>query len=394
MEPKPLEANSMCYLPIAVRAFSERPASKRKGRHKSNRSRANSSALFFDLETSTDPAQKLNFGSYWWGYPDTLETIDEGVIYGDDLPERYPDGYKCLVAHVSTRERSVITGKPAELAIRSRREFVDKVFWQAAHQSQAEIVGFNLPFDLSRLATGWGIARGGLYGGGFSFRIWDYKNKAGKCVDHLYRPRLCIKHLDSRRAFVGFKRPSRVDPDYVYCPGYFRDLKTLASALTNKPGSLAKFCDIFRVEHGKEIAQQHGIINPEYIEYNFRDLLATFELFQKTRHDFQLHPIDLEAHKVYSSATIGKKYLAGMNVIPPRPILKLIPRVKLAKTARVGERWVQALRNGRWKPSAKTRAALTRAAGDYARAQLKRDIRDDLCACAALINRLTAQMAV
>src|SRR5215472_7806954 len=36
------------------------------------------------------------------------------------------------------------------------------------------------------------------------------------------------------------------------------------------------------------------------------------------RRDFHLHPIDLEPHKAYSSATIGKKYLVGMNLIRPR----------------------------------------------------------------------------
>ena len=160
MEPKQPKPDSVSYLPIAVRAFSERPANQKKGRgEKKKKLRANPSVLVFDLETSTDPAQKLNFGSYWWGYPDTLETIDEGVIYGDDLPERYPDGYKCLVEHVSTRNSSVITGNPAELATRSRREFVDKVFWQAAHKSQAEIVGFNLRLRDDSTAIRQGINR-------------------------------------------------------------------------------------------------------------------------------------------------------------------------------------------------------------------------------------------
>ena len=61
-------------------------------------------------------------------------------------------------------------------------------------------------------------------------------------------------------------------------------------------------------------------------------------------------------------------------------------REKLAKIAGVGERSIQALRNGRWSPSKKTRAALTRAAGDCARERLGQEIRDDLCACAALID--------
>jgi hypothetical protein len=68
------------------------------------------------------------------------------------------------------------------------------------------------------------------------------------------------------------------------------------------------------------------------------------------------------------------------------PILKLIPREKLAKIGGVTERSIQALRNGRWKPSAKTRTALTHAAGNYARTRVGLDIRDDLCACAAFAD--------
>ena len=157
--------------------------------------------LVLDFETSTDPTQRLNFGSYWWVYPDSLETIDEGAVYGDDLPKRDPEGYKCLIEHVAALRISPFTGEPAELAIRSRREFVNKVFWKAAHKAQAYIVGFNLAFDLSRLATDCGIARGGFYTGGFSLRIWDYKNKKGQYVDHLYRPRICFKY-NSGRPFI------------------------------------------------------------------------------------------------------------------------------------------------------------------------------------------------
>jgi hypothetical protein len=66
---------------------------------------------------------------------------------------------------------------------------------------------------------------------------------------------------------------------------------------------------------------------------------------------------------------------------------KAEPREKLAKIAGMTERSIQALRNERWRPSVKTRAALTRAAAEYARAQMGWDIRDDLCACAAFLER-------
>jgi len=68
------------------------------------------------------------------------------------------------------------------------------------------------------------------------------------------------------------------------------------------------------------------------------------------------------------------------------PVLIKIPRERLAKIADITERTAQALRNRHWKPSKKTRTALTRAAGDYAREQTGLVVRDDVCACAAFAD--------
>jgi hypothetical protein len=108
-------------------------------------------------------------------------------------------------------------------------------------------------------------------------------------------------------------------------------LRTLGFALTNKPERLAKMCETFGVEHKKERANEHGQITPEYIMYNLKDVLATFELYKKLRADFDLHPIDLEPYKTYSPASISKKYLLGMNLVPPRKKFQSVSFAKLAK---------------------------------------------------------------
>jgi hypothetical protein len=46
--------------------------------------------------------------------------------------------------------------------------FVEDVFFRRGYELRATIVGFNLPFDISRLALGWAPARGKMRGG-FSF---------------------------------------------------------------------------------------------------------------------------------------------------------------------------------------------------------------------------------
>src|SRR5439155_6305161 len=122
---------------------------------------------------------------------------------------------------------------------------------------------FNLPFDLSRLAADCGEARG-RYRGGFSFPLWEYRDPrdAGTYRERTRRPRLDIKHLDSRRAFIGFARqwqPEGGRGERVP-RGRFLDLKTLTLALTGKSHSLASACTAYGVIHGKQATGRHGVI--------------------------------------------------------------------------------------------------------------------------------------
>ena len=89
-----------------------------------------------------------------------------------------------------------------------------------------------------------------------------------------------------------------------------------AFALTDRSLSLEAACELFGVEHGKQKAERHGIITPEYIDYNRRDVLATAELTAKLLAEYALHPIELQVTKAYSPASIGKAYLQAMGVTP------------------------------------------------------------------------------
>ncbi len=134
--------------------------------------------------------------------------------------------------------------------------------------------------------------------------------------------------MDSKRALKGFT--GAIDPDkvdqipegdlkpkkgYVF-RGHMLDLRTLAFALTDRSLSLEGACELFGVEHGKQKADQHGIITPEYIDYNRRDVLASTELAAKLLAEYALHPIELQVTKAYSPASIGKAYLQAMGVTP------------------------------------------------------------------------------
>jgi hypothetical protein len=174
------------------------------------------------------------------------------------------------------------------------------------------------------------LARG-RFAGGFSLDLWSYLQGRNR-----FRPSICIKHIDSKRALKGFTR--RKDPDeedlipegsttgkkeedYAF-RGHFLDLRTLAFALTDKSYTLEKACSDFGVEHGKQRAEQHGVVTSKYIGYNRRDVLATSELATKLLEEYDKHDIKLQETKAYSPASIGKAYLRRMGI---KPILQRQP---------------------------------------------------------------------
>jgi hypothetical protein len=108
--------------------------------------------------------------------------------------------------------------------------------------------------------------------------------------------------------------------------GHFLDLHQLVSGLTAETMGLETACQVFGVEHGKGRAEQHGLITPDYIEYNRRDVEATFALCLKALAEYDRHPFS-PGHpargykrpetRVYSTASMTKAYLASMGIVPP-----------------------------------------------------------------------------
>lgn len=308
-------------LPIAVRAYT--PSTKQRKASRAHPWTMPATVLDFDTEATTDPTQRLLFGVWRVYHENTL--IDEGLFHGDDLG--IEDRAK-LRAYARTHRADTTRREPLRLL--SRRDFLTEVFWPVAYKQRGLVVGYNLPFDLARIAVGSGTARGAFFGGGFSLVFWDYL-KDGRWQENRYRPRLTVKSIDSKRSLLGLTRrrapdvedlipehatDGRADPSYVF-PGHFLDLRALAFALTNASHSLASACAAFGVEHGKAVAEEHGVITEAYIDYARRDVLATSELLEKLLEEFSRHPIALSPTKAYSPASIGKAYLKEMGIVPP-----------------------------------------------------------------------------
>jgi hypothetical protein len=109
-----------------------------------------------------------------------------------------------------------------KLKLYDRSAFVEKVMYVAI-QAGAGIVAFNLPFDLSRLAVEYRVARG-AGGRGWSFILFRYKNEADEWVPNIFRPRIQLRPKDAKAAFI---RLAGGDMNQPYRIGRFLDLKTL-----------------------------------------------------------------------------------------------------------------------------------------------------------------------
>jgi hypothetical protein len=131
--------------------------------------------LVFDTETTTDAAQRLLFGSY--RVYRRGELVQEGLIAGEGL-----DQAQRAVLEAYVRDLDADHG--GELRLLSRAAFAEEVLWRIGYVARARIVGFNLPFDVSRVAVGVRASRRG----GFSLRIFDSVRADGELTPHPWRP--------------------------------------------------------------------------------------------------------------------------------------------------------------------------------------------------------------
>jgi hypothetical protein len=325
IRPEELASLTLAPLAIAIRAFPD--CSERDPRLLKSWRRPGE-MLIFDTETRVDAAQRLTFGSF--RYVHEGECVDQGLFHGADLPEK----------DLATLKRYVLTHSDGQrLRLLTLREFLCgregyAGLFRQIYKGRCLFVAFNHPFDLSRIAHDFTDARK-RFAGGFSLGIWPDQRWLDRDLRNRHRPRIAIKHIDSKRALIGLSsregideedlipeesRTSKPEEDYIF-RGHFLDLHTLAFSLTDRNYSLEGACEAFGVEHPKQRVTRHGVVTNNYIDYNRRDVLATSELAVKLLEEYDRHPISasLQETKAYSPASIGKAYLRIMGI---RPILE------------------------------------------------------------------------
>jgi hypothetical protein len=274
------------HAPLFLRVHTSIKGSQTKRRQGWRIQRFAPYALVFDTETSIDTIQQLTFGFYRFcalQADGTYSCVEEGVFHADDLDQRSSSK---LQKYAQSSRAETIEENSKDLRLYSRSEFVEKVFFLAC-EAGAVVVAFNLPFDLSRLAVEYRVARA-AGGRGWSFVLSRYKDpNTGEWLPNTFRPRIQIRPKDSKSAFI---RLAGGDSHQPFHSGRFLDLKTLAWALRNKNFSLETACLVFEVP-GKLNHSPTGRVTRSEIEYCRQDTRATVGLLNALLAEFRQYPL-------------------------------------------------------------------------------------------------------
>jgi hypothetical protein len=269
-----LPTHGVDLLTVALRAYVQPStgvgaAGPRRGRH--NSAGPSEWLLCFDTETTTDPSQRLRFGTYQARRNGDL--YEQGIFYEPDaLTEVEWDLIWSYAAKHSLKLLTVV-------------DFVEQAFFGIGYDLRATIIGFNLPFDISRLAIRWSSARKRMREG-FTFQLSENKE----------RPHVQVKYISRRLAFIGFaatakqctwrserRRGEHVPPRR----GFFIDVKTIAAALLSRPLlTLKSLAELLKTPNQKETSDEHGgCLSEEYLDYAMLDVEVTWECYSEPMRD-------------------------------------------------------------------------------------------------------------
>ena len=278
--------------------------------------------LIFDTETTIDARQDLTFGVYWLCELINGKYIcsEEGMFYPDDIDARQS---KVLTKYVETRQARIeVKSFPPrlDLMLYPRWQFVERVFWKAI-KDERMIVGFNLPFDLSRLAVDWTTADNG----GWSLILSQRLSKQTEVWEsNPYRPRVRVSAKDSKSAFISLTKSQK--PEEWPQQSRFLDVHTLAFALFAESSSLNNLCRTLKVR-GKLKHEPTGKITAEEIDYCRGDVQATAAALNALKQEFDEHALDLRPDRAHSPASIAKAYLRKMGIVAPKEKFNIPDRV-------------------------------------------------------------------
>lgn len=304
---------------VGVRAFAARSGKRPRRRWfpKTKTIVASDIEVTFDTETHIDAAQQLRVGGYTIHKADILK--EAGLFYDPASLNR---------AELRTLHRFA---KRHRFELLTDRQFVDRVIYGVAFRMNATLVGFNLSFDLSRLALGHGSARGTMRRG-FTFALTDDPRWPNVQIKHLSNRSALIRFAAQRRQRTARSARKRQRPVPIR-RGFFADVKTLAGTLVGGSHSLASLSRLLDTPEKKIETDEHGEeLTEDYLEYLMRDVRVTRQCFVRLRNLFRTYRLtETPLTKLFSEASLGKALLKQMGIQGWRKLQSAFPRRSIGR---------------------------------------------------------------
>jgi hypothetical protein len=279
--------------------------------HRTNRhTKRPERALIFRCATTGDEKQDLLFGAYICaGLRDGKYTAEEiGLFCRDGCPEE-----------LRVLERFV---RDSAYEFGSLDEFRRKVFLKYL-KAGAQIVAYDAPFEISRIAIKWNKSLKRRRAFSFYFRMFRDK-KTGKMRPSGYEPGLAIESLDASKAIYRLIKykfheidAAREEEERHSSNVYILDLKTLTAVLTGESYTFQSASEIFAAPSSGTRRPYSRVTKPA-IESLLRDVTAELELLNCLKQELDHHVLDLAPEGCYSPATLARTYSSAMGIKPPQ----------------------------------------------------------------------------
>lgn len=280
--------------------------------------------LVFDTETRVGIDQRLLVLS--WVLLVDGDVTEEGIAYPDDLTA---DEKRRLRSWA--KSRGFTDSETATRKLWTVDRWLNDRLWKYSYRRQATVAGFNLSFDLSRLALHTSLIRRSFYRGGWTLQFWGYPAEPGSRRTWNEKPHegaLRIRQAPGRHTFFGWTTPrsvrqgdrgdARWDEDGRPWQGRFVELTQAAYAFgAPKNATLAGACAAFGVDFAKDQGVTYGRLDSRLLDYARADADATARLYLAVAAERERHGITADLARLYSPATVAGHYLGAMGITPP-----------------------------------------------------------------------------
>jgi hypothetical protein len=288
-----MEVEKPAEFPIFLRVVEEPLKLRKKSEPFPKQGPNDRLTLVFDTETTTDARQELRFGI--------------AQFYSNARLVRI----MVFTGEVTLKEQETISRWAAahNASVQNVFEFVTQEFLPLAVTSRAVVVGFNLPFDLARIAAEWEPKR--KIGGK---RAWTLSLIPRSNPKWAFVPRLRIERVHSAMSFISFTGTKNRFRKYT---GAFVDLRTFVRALTGEKHSLESAGEAFGCVRAKTKVEYSGPVTNRFLDYGLNDVELTWELYRKCRDRYAQFGLDVHPSRIYSSASLAKEIWKARGIVPP-----------------------------------------------------------------------------